>query len=227
MAYNLHSVVPWGRSFEEYCHFFSLTEADLNKKILSVADGPCSFNAEMTRMGKSCISIDPIYQFSKEDIENRIHETAHTIGKEVRENQELFLWHYYKSLDGLINTRHSSMRIFLEDFNEGLKQGRYIIGEMPPLNFPDKSFDIVLCSHFLFTYSHKLDLNFHIESIKEMMRVGQEVRIFPVLAHDSSKSIHIDDVVSYFNTKISLAYFEKVNYEFQVGGDQMLVVKNK
>lgn len=226
MAYKLDNVVPWGRSFEEYCSFFSLTETDLDKKILSVADGPCSFNAEMTRLGKSCISTDPIYQFSKENIENRIHETANTIGKEVRENQELFLWHYYKSPDGLINTRLSSMRIFLEDFNDGLKQGRYIIGEMPPLDFPDKSFNIVLCSHFLFTYSHKLDLDFHIESIKEMIRVGNEVRIFPVLAHDSSKSIHIDKVLSYFNSNGSQAYFEKVDYEFQVGGDQMLIVKN-
>ncbi|MBN1185341.1 MAG: hypothetical protein JXB49_23855 [Bacteroidales bacterium] len=227
MAYKLENVVPWGRSYEEYCSFFSITEADLDKKILSVADGPCNFNAEITRRGKSCISIDPIYQFSREEIEVRIQETANTIIKEVRENQDLFLWHYYKSPDGLVSTRLSSMKIFLEDFHAGLKQGRYIIGEMPPLNFQDKSFDIVLCSHFLFTYSHKLDLNFHIESIKEMMRVGHEARIFPVLAHDSSKSIHIDNVLSHFNSNGYIARFQKVDYEFQVGGDQMLIVKNK
>lgn len=35
-------VVPWGRSFDEYLQMFLLSEADLNKSIVGVADGPAS-----------------------------------------------------------------------------------------------------------------------------------------------------------------------------------------
>lgn len=83
MGYTLSNVVPWGRGFEEYVRFFSLQESDLEKKILSCADGPSGFNAGMTSRGKYCISFDPIYQFSKQEIESRIEETAEIVMKEL------------------------------------------------------------------------------------------------------------------------------------------------
>lgn len=48
MAMQLDQVVPFGRSFDEYVKMFSLSEADLQKSILSAAAGPASFNAEGT-----------------------------------------------------------------------------------------------------------------------------------------------------------------------------------
>ena len=48
---QLDQVVPFGRSFDEYVRMFSLSEADLQCSILSVADGPASFNAEGTEKG--------------------------------------------------------------------------------------------------------------------------------------------------------------------------------
>ncbi len=52
------------------------------------------------------------------------------------------------------------MRLFLEDFEEGKKQGRYIAGELPELPFDDNSFDLAHVSHLLFLYSEQLSLNF-------------------------------------------------------------------
>jgi hypothetical protein len=45
---ELSKVVPWGGSLNEYRQVFSLSAEDLHKKILGCADGPASFNAELT-----------------------------------------------------------------------------------------------------------------------------------------------------------------------------------
>ncbi len=60
MAMQLDQVVPFGRSLGEYRAMFSLSHDDLDKKIVGVADGPASFNAEMQARGKHVISIDPL-----------------------------------------------------------------------------------------------------------------------------------------------------------------------
>lgn len=64
MSFRYEEAVPWGRSFDEYRHMFDLTEVDLRRHILGCADGPASFNAEMTRQGHRVISCDPLYQFT-------------------------------------------------------------------------------------------------------------------------------------------------------------------
>jgi hypothetical protein len=45
MTFTLDSVVPWGRSFDEYVAMFALSEEDLGRRVLGCADGPASFNA--------------------------------------------------------------------------------------------------------------------------------------------------------------------------------------
>ncbi|MFN9173477.1 MAG: SAM-dependent methyltransferase, partial [Synechocystis sp.] len=72
---KLEKVVPWGRTLEEYKSMFSLSETDLTAKILGCGDGPASFNAEMIELGHHVVSIDPIYQFSAEQIEQRVRAT--------------------------------------------------------------------------------------------------------------------------------------------------------
>jgi hypothetical protein len=47
MAMQLDQVVPFGRSLDEYCQMFALSEDDLARTIIGVGDGPASFNAEM------------------------------------------------------------------------------------------------------------------------------------------------------------------------------------
>ena len=51
--FTLDTVVPWGRSFDEYRRMFALGEAELRRRILGVADGPASFNAQATAGGLS------------------------------------------------------------------------------------------------------------------------------------------------------------------------------
>lgn len=76
---KLADVVPWGRSLAEYCAMFSLQEIDLQGRILGCGDGPASFNAEMTALGRAVVSVDPNYNFSGAEIAQRVAETYDAI----------------------------------------------------------------------------------------------------------------------------------------------------
>ncbi len=156
MGIEYREIVPWGRSFEEYLLMFYLTEKDLEKKILGCGDDPASFNAEMKRRGFSCVSFDPIYTFSKNQIEHRITETYATVLEKTRENQEKFVWENIKDVEELGKLRMGAMQKFLEDYEAGKSESRYIAGRLPNLPFKDNSFQLAISSNFLFLYSDNL-----------------------------------------------------------------------
>ena len=86
----------------------------------------------------------------------------------------------------------AAMRDFLDDYVAGKAQGRYVDAELPDLPFSDSSFDLALCSHFLFLYTTQLGEAFHHSAIREMCRVAAEVRIFPLLALGATPSPIVD-----------------------------------
>jgi hypothetical protein len=223
-VFTLAEVVPWGRSFKEYCRMFALSSEDLHSRILGCADGPASFNAEATAAGFSVISCDPLYRFTATEIRNRIADTTDVILDQTRRNQHEFVWSSIQSVEELREVRVSSMERFLEDFEDGKHDGRYVDAELPKLSFPDASFDLALCSHFLFLYSEQLSVEFHIESIRELLRVATEIRIFPLLALGAHRSPHVDAVAETLNRNGAVVTIENVPYEFQRGGNQMMRV---
>src|SRR5438045_2289396 len=101
MGMDLSQVVPWGRTLDEYKRMFSLTERDLQGRILGCGDGPASFNAEMMALGRRVISIDPLYDFTREQIEQRVHETYQTIVGQLWQKPDDFVWDEFKTPDGL------------------------------------------------------------------------------------------------------------------------------
>lgn len=226
MGFTIDQVVPWGRNLEEYIRMFSLTSADLDKKILGCGDGQASFNAEMHEQGKQVVSVDPIYQFTATQIKQRITATADKIKEQLLENQQDYTWSTYHHPEALVNIRLAAMDVFLKDFVQGKQEGRYWEGALPKLPLADQSFDLALCSHFLFSYSLHLDADFHEHSIREMCRVSREVRIFPLLEVDGKRSRHLESLMERFKTAPSvMATIVPVDYEFQKGGNQMLVCR--
>lgn len=225
MSVELDSVVPWGRSMEEYRLMFDLSEKELDSKILGCGDGPASFNAEMCRLGKRVTSVDPIYSLTRRQIEKRIEETYDTIISQCKENPESFIWSYFSDPDALGRHRLAAMRVFLDDFEAGHEEGRYIVGELPRLEFEDDAFDLSLSSHFLFLYSKQLSLEFHLAGIQEMCRIAKEVRIFPLLNLTCSRSEHLRPVIDTLSRSGYLVEIVRVPYEFQRGGDEMMRVR--
>ncbi len=224
MGFKLESVVPWGRNFDEYMLMFQLNSSNMSKKIAGFGDGPASFNYEAAQKGYLVKSFDPIYQFSKEQLEKRIDEVCITVMQQMKENMNNYVWTNIKNLEELENLRMSAMRLFIEDYEQGKLENRYIYHELPArLEFEDDEFDIGLSSHFLLMYTN-LGYDFHIQSITEMLRICKEVRIFPIVDLDAIKSELITNVINYFK-KNHVVEIEKTDYLFQKGDNKLLVIK--
>jgi len=224
MAFELNSIVPWGRTFNEYRQMFNLTGDDIKRRIISIGDGPASFNAEMYAMGNTVTSIDLLYQFSADEISKRIDETCVEVIAQMRLNADKFIWNSIGSVEELQKIRMKAMSHFLRDFATGQSQNRYLNHAMPnSIAFNDDEFDLGLSSHFLLLYD-SLGLNFHIESITEIMRICGELRVFPVLNLNAVKPLFLDELLNALSKSYNIG-IEKVDYEFQKGGDEMLVIK--
>ena len=201
---------------------FGLDEPDLGGRVLGCGDGPASFNAEMTAGGRAVVSIDPLYALGAADIERRIEETFDEVMDRMRKHPEEFVWTDVRSVTELGRRRMDAMRRFLADYPKGRIEGRYLEASLPDLPFDDGAFDLALSSHLLFLYSRQFDLGFHLRSLEEMLRVAVEVRVFPLLQIGGTPSPHVVGVVDHFRSRGLEVRVERVAYEFQRGGNQML-----
>lgn len=222
MGFKLEKVVPWGRSLDEYIQMFNLTPRDRALNILDCAAGPASFNGEMTRQGHAVTSCDPIYQFTTEQISQRIEETYPVILDRVAANSADYIWSAIASPEALGQVRMSAMQQFLEDFDRGLQQGRYVPAELPALPFRSGEFDLALCGHFLFSYSQHLSTEFHLQAIAELCRVASEVRIFPTIDISGEPSPHLNPAIAELQREGYQIEIQPCSYVFQRGADRCL-----
>ncbi len=225
MPFSIDQVIPWGRTLDEYEAMFSLSPQDKAGRILGCADGPASFNAEMTAQGCRVVSADPLYAFESEVIAQRGRETFELVLDQTRRNRQDFVWDRIDSPEALGQLRMEAQQLFLEDFPCGRADGRYIDASLPDLPFSDGVFDLALCSHFLFLYSQQFDLEFHVLAMQEMLRVAREVRVFPLLQLGGAPSPHVQGVVAACRAAGMRAELVSVNYEFMRNGNQMLRVE--
>lgn len=225
MGFTLETVVPWGRSYLEYVRMFGLTESDLAGRILGCGDGPAGFNPELAGRGGAVVSVDPLYLFDAAQIRSRISLTYETVMAQLRRNRKDYVWSAVASVEELGRVRMSAMETFLADYGAGKNQGRYVAGELPLLPFAGGAFDLALSSHLLFLYSEHLSAEFHLLALREMLRVAREVRVFPLLTLDGAPSPHLCFVVESLQRLGFYAGVRRVPYEFQRGGNEMLVVK--
>jgi hypothetical protein len=221
---TINSAYPWGRSFDEYRRMFRLTDEDLRGRLLGCADGPASFNAEMHRLGRRVVSCDPLYRYGAEEIRARINAVCPELVETAGRERHRFVWDVIRSPRELGRVRMAAMREFLDDYEAGRRAGRYVTAALPELPFADGSFDLALCSHFLFLYSDELPLDYHRRSVLELCRVAGEVRIFPLLDMKGRPSGHVRPVLEALKGLGMEARVERVPYEFQKGGNEMLRV---
>jgi ubiquinone/menaquinone biosynthesis C-methylase UbiE len=204
---------------------FALTAQDLDRRIVDCAGGPSNFTATLSRCGAQVVACDPLYQWSAAEISERIEETYERMVTLTEASADRFLWHTYGSPVHLGRLRLRTMRRFLADYPAGREEGRYVVGALPSLPFPSGSFDLALCSHFLFTYSEQFSTGFHFQSLLELARIAREVRVFPLLtAFSGERSPHLEPVIEQLGKHGYAVEVVQVGYEFQKGGNQMLRV---
>jgi ubiquinone/menaquinone biosynthesis C-methylase UbiE len=118
--------------------------------------------------------------------------------------------------------RMAALNEFLSDYDSGRVASRYVTGALPHLPFDDDSFDLALCSHFLFLYSDAVSAEDHVRAVRDLARVSREVRVFPLLDMAGNPSRHVPRVIEELGGDGLRVRVEPVAYEFQVGGNQMM-----
>nr|UXE45106.1 hypothetical protein Hi04_10k_c4321_00005 [uncultured bacterium] len=221
---KLSSIVPWGRSLDEYRDMFALSSADLGCRILDCGGGPASFNPEGSALGARIVSVDPIYAYAAQDIARRIEDTFDTVMSQARAQADRFVWRYFADPEALGRARRAAMQLFLADYEAGKQAGRYVEGALPNLPFASGSFDLALSSHLLFLYSDHLSLGDHLAGVRELLRVASEVRLFPLDDLAGERSPYLAPVCEALRLDGLAVEEVKVAYEFQRGAHSMLRV---
>lgn len=143
MGMQLDSVVPFGRTLTEYRLMFNLTDADLDRQILDIGAGPASFTAEMYNLGYQVTAIDPIYNFSGAEIQQRFNDCVDGIIGQVENTAQDWVWKFHQSPADLRRHRELALQLFLADYDLGKAAGRYIAGEVPNA-IDNKSYELIL-----------------------------------------------------------------------------------
>jgi hypothetical protein len=220
MALQLEDFLITGRTFGEYAAFFDLDIGALKgKKVLDCPGGVSGFVAEVVRRGVDAHGCDLLYAY---DLPALTEQACRSIDK-IYGDVSWMAGHdlsFYGSVEGHRAFRTAALREFAGDY----PSPRYRCEELPQLSYGDGSFDLLLSSHLLFAYDDRLGPEFHIASIREMLRVAKEVRIFPLVDFRNSRvdeeanySPLVAEVQKHFDAEIV-----EVGFEFQPRAGAMM-----
>ena len=215
-----------GRPYSAYLDMFDLEEATLCKRILDCPGGFSNFNATLTRLGKTAVAVDPIYDLPLSQL--KIHAEGgmqFLIDKAV--HQEWFGKLSPQRIAFVLEKLGAAKDDFFHDFPKGWEEKRYIAASLPNLPFADNSFDLALSGYFLFLYEASLSFEFHLQSLEELLRVAKEVRVFPLTRMDDKPSAFLDELQSHFCKKGYTWDLLPTRRPFYKGGTTFLSIKRQ
>jgi hypothetical protein len=132
-----------GRSKPKYVRIFSLTQADLQLRIVNCAAGPASFDAELSAEGHRVISCDSLFSLSPDEIHSRIDAAYDTVVTNGRTATDEFVWREFTWPEHLGEARMAAMRRFLAGISRrGPVEPRYLDRLLPHLGFCGGEFDL-------------------------------------------------------------------------------------
>lgn len=208
------------RSYAEYEAMFDLTQ--LPDSVLDCCAGGSSFTAEAAVRGVDAVAVDPAYELQPSELIDTLRRSLPAGSGIVDAHKGSFVWHWYGTPERRDELRIEAADRFLQDVASAPE--RYVPGGLPELPFEDQRFELVLCSHLLFTWADTFDREWHLAGLRELVRVSSsEVRIFPLVQQGAGDPVpflpEILDDLDGVTWEI-----RKVPYEFQAGADEMLVI---
>lgn len=223
MSLQLDDFLITGRTFEEYMAFFDL-DAEMMKKmrVLDCPSGASSFIAEAKRRGIAAQGCDILYCYDRDALREQGEKSIKKIYADTSWMAE-HNFEFYHSIERHRQYRTDALKSFCSDYNTT----DYWFAELPKLPYKNDSFDLVLSSHLLFVYDDRLDEAFHEASITEMLRIGKEVRIYPLVDYKNSRADETDNL-SPFAYRMAEKFggeIVKVGFEFQKNAGYMLKIK--
>lgn len=226
-SFTLESIAFFGRSFDEYCRFFSLDPDSLvGRSVLDVAAGPSSFTAEARRRGVNAVAADPLYGCTPAALATHVQLDYRTMFARMRRQSGLFRLRSFASFEAAEQDRSAAARRFIDDYEAYFAHDRYVGAALPTLPFADGAFDLVLCAHLLFLYARHFDYAFHLAACRELMRVARdEVRLHPLCGTDGRRYPRLDELVTDLAAVGIVAREQPVDYEFFAGTTHMMVLQ--
>ena len=209
------------RSADEYRAMFDLAGLSTDS-VLDCCAGGAGFTAEV---GGNATALDPVYGQGRAKLAGLVREGQRGASAISYANAEHFDWSWYGSRARRENLRAEAAQRFLADI--AVRPGRYVAGDVHRLPFADNSFDLVLCSHLLFTWSDVFDEDWHLRAIEELVRVSRsEVRIFPTVVQKTGAPVpFLPTLRTVLAARGVSSRMAKVPFQFQVGADEMLVFR--
>ncbi|MEH7121434.1 SAM-dependent methyltransferase [Neobacillus vireti] len=221
---DLDRIVFIGRTFEEYVNMFLLSKEELkDKKILDCPAGACSFTAVGNKTGLNITACDIAYYHSEEDLKNKgLQDIEHAM-EQMEISKSNFKWNYFQNVEELKKNRITALNDCAKDMVESSE--RYVPATLPFLPFKDQEFDLLLSAHFLFMYADRLDFEFHLKTLDELLRVTkEEIRIFPLVDLEGKRYEYLDRVIEYLTNQGCIVEEVRVPYEFQRNANSMLKI---
>jgi len=210
-----------GRTWKEYEKMFNLESESLSElKILDCAAGASSFRSHSAKKGIDVTALDLMYTHKAYDLCVKCEEHLKILVDSIKKIQDMFVWKFFSDPDDIRCVRNNACKEFISDYRK-YKGEHYIPADIQNLPFDDESYDLVLCSHLLFIYDHRLDYKFHLKAISEMLRVSKgELRIYPLVKNRGVKSEFVKKIMDDIpDVKMEIV---NVDYEFRKGSNEML-----
>ena len=150
--FQLDRVAFYGRTLSEYLKRDDDTDhLKRYNRILDCPSGASSFVVEANNKYEvNTVGCDPLFDKDSRILQKQGEDIEYVV-KRVSLAPNLYNWNFYSSIEELRNYRKLALDQFISDHNLGRDRKRYIKAELPKLPFDDKSFDLVLSGHFLFT----------------------------------------------------------------------------
>jgi SAM-dependent methyltransferase len=201
---------------------FGLTAAGLAvASVLDCCAGGSSFTAET--VGRA-VAADPAYSLDRHDLARRVRASLHEGGQIIAEHAGRFDWSWYGTHASRERRRAEAAERFLADIHA--RPARYIAAALPQLPLASASFDLVLCSHLLFTWANLLDADWHRYALSELARVARhEVRIYPTVVQGTGRPVaFLADLRAGLHAVGYRTRLQEVPYCVQRDAHQMLVI---
>jgi hypothetical protein len=189
-------ILSFGRTGEELLDVFALQPASLQGlRVLDCPGGPGSLSSALRRHCAHPTAVDPGYALLPDEFESCTLRDIAAVAEQIA-GDPIFRTNFDETR--YIASKVKAYEEFVED--REAHPGDYVAASLPDLPFADQSFDLVLSSSLLFSYSpaadggllegEALDLQWHRQALEELMRVTAcELRIYPAHTQHGSQAV--------------------------------------
>lgn len=219
----MERLVLWGHHLDEYRDMFDLPEAALGLRFLEFQSGVSAFQTDLRDTAAHLVSYDTWFDLDKDTLQQKIETSFSARLTQIKQRAEAFdLSRYAGSLDKLVAYRRQGIAEFLQDYELGHAEGRYLHAAQSRLPFADFFFDYALSAHHFFSVTAPQTIDYYLNTIEELARVAKEVRIFPLVDAQGVPSELLGPVILALQQKNYGIEVRDVAYHLQPKGNAML-----